>query len=254
LVGVGPQDDNASVQVDNFRTYQPNQASTVASTGTAATATGGPPVTAGAQPSPTDVQWGVSFNGTTQTLSLPATGITTSATIAGWFKLTSGSQIMRDSTTGASTGWSLGFDDGSGTLKFRSSDEVFDTGVPFAPLRNTWHHHALVRNGTTVEYYLDGRKIFSGSAANTTAPTSPFLLMKDGTDATFSNGRVDQVGIWSRALGADEIAAIHDGVSASAEWTSGESHWYRVDVTVDEDPAAASSNATGTFTWEAHSR
>jgi hypothetical protein len=254
LVGVGPQDDNAGVQIDNFRTYQPNQASTVASTGTAATATAGPTVVAGAQPSPTDAQWGVAFNGTTQTLSLPATGLTTAATIAGWFKLTSGNSLMRDSSTGAATGWSLGFDDGSGTLKFRSSDEVFDTGVPFAPLRNVWHHHALVRNGTTVEYYLDGRRIFSGTAANTTAPTSPFLLMKDGTDATFDNGRVDQVAVWSRALGGDEIAAIHDGVSAAAEWVQGESHWYRVDVTVDEDPAAASSNATGTFTWEAHSR
>ncbi|MDQ8046175.1 MAG: LamG domain-containing protein [Patulibacter sp.] len=253
LVGASGQGDTFGVQLDNFRSYQPNQASTVASTGTAATATGGPVVTAGAQPSPTDVQWGVAFNGTSQTLSLPATGITTSATVAGWFKLTSGNAIMRDSSTGTA-GWSLGFDDGSGTLKFRVSGQTFDTGVPFAPLRNAWHHHALVRNGSTVEYYLDGRQVYSGTVSDTTAPTSPWFLMKDGTDATFSNGRVDQVAIWSRALGADEIAAIHDAVSAPAEWAQGESHWYRIDVTVDEDPAAASSSATGTFTWEAHSR
>ncbi len=108
-------------------------------------------MTAGAHPSPTDDQWGVAFNGTSQALSLPATGLTTSATIAGWFKVTSGSITMRDSSTGAATGWSLGYDDGSGTLKFRSSDQVFDTGIPFAPLRGTWHHHALVRNGTSVQ-------------------------------------------------------------------------------------------------------
>ncbi len=253
LVGVGAQDDNAGVHLDNFRTYQPGTASTTASTGTAATATGGPVVTPGAQPSPTDIQWGLAFNGTTQTLSLPAAGITTAATMAGWFRLTSGNAIMRDSSTGAA-GWSLGFDDGDGKMKFRVSDQVFDTGILFAPLRNAWHHHALVRNGATVEYYLDGRRVYSGTAGATTAPTSPFFLMRDGTAPTYSNGRVDQVGIWSRALGSAEIAAIHDAISAPAEWKQGESSWYRVDVTVDEDPAAASSNATGTFSWEAHSR
>ncbi|MBO9532852.1 MAG: LamG domain-containing protein [Solirubrobacteraceae bacterium] len=254
LVGVGPQDDGAGVHLDNFRSYQPNQASTVASTGTAATAIGGPVVTAGAHPSPTDEQWGVSFNGTSQALSLPATGLTTAATIAGWFKITSGSVTLRDSTTGAATGWSLGFDDGSGTLKFRSSDEVFDTGIPFASLRGTWHHHALVRNGTAVQYYLDGRLVFTGTAANTTAPTSPFIVMRDGTDASYSAGQTDQVGVWARALGADEIAAIHDAVSAPADWQQGDSHWYRIDVTVDESPAAASSSGTATFTWEGRSR
>ncbi len=254
LVGVGAQDDGSGVHVDNFRSFQPNTASTVASTGTAATATGGPVVTYGAHPSPTDDQWGVAFNGTTQTLSLPATGLTTAATIAGWFRLTSGNTILRDSTTGATAGWSLGFDDGGGTLKFRSSDQVFDTGIQFAPLRGAWHHHALVRNGATVEYYLDGRRVYSGTAGASTAPTSPFFLMRDGTAATFSNGRVDHVGIWSRALGADEIAAIRDAVSAPATWREGDAHWYRIEVTVDEDPAAASSSATGQFTWEAHSR
>lgn len=258
LVGVGAQDDMSGVQIDNFRTYTPGQAANIGYTGTAAnnngTLTGAPPVVAGAHPSPTDEQSGVTFNGTTQTISLPATGLTTAVTVGGWFRVTTGSNLMRDATTGATAGWSLGFDDGSGTMKFRSSDEVFDTGVQFAPLRGQWHHHALVRNGTTVEYYLDGRRVFSGTTSATTAPTSPFYLMRDGTSATYTSGRVDQVAIWSRALGADELAAIHDAVSASHDWQQGESHWYRVEVTVDEDPAAASSSATGQFTWEARSR
>ena len=253
IVGVGAQDDNAGVQLDNFRTLQPNQASTTASTGTTATAAGGPTVVAGAQPSPTDEQWGVSFNGTNGSLALPANGITTAATIAGWFRVTNGSAIMRDSSTGTD-GWSLGFDDGDGRMKFRVSGETFDTGVLFAPLRNRWHHHAVVRNGATVEYYLDGRRVFSGAVGATTAPVSPFFVMRDGTGPAFSSGTVDQVAIWTRALSPDELAAIHDAASAAAEWVAGESHWYRIDVTVDEDPAAASSSATGTFSWEAHSR
>lgn len=254
LVGVGAQDDGSGVHLDNFRSYQPNQASTIASTGGTATAIGGPVVTSGAQPSATDDQWGVAFNGTSQALSLPATGLTTSATIAGWFKITSGNITMRDSTTGTTAGWSLGYDDGSGTLKFRSSGQVFDTGIPFAPLRGTWHHHALVRNGTAVQYYLDGRLVFTGTASATTAPTSPFIVMRDGTGTTYSAGQVDQVGIWSRALGADEIAAIHDAVAAPADWQQGDAHWYRIDVTVDESAAAASSSGTATFNWEGRSR
>lgn len=258
LVGVGPQDDTSGVQIDNFRVYTPGQAANIGYTSTGAnsngTLTNAPPVVAGAHPSPTDEQSGVTFNGTNQTISVPATGLTTAVTVGGWFRVTTGSNLMRDSTTGATNGWSLGFDDGSGTLKFRSSGEVFDTGVPFAPLRGQWHHHALVRNGTAVEYYLDGRRVFAGSASATTAPTSPFYLMRDGTGTAYTAGRVDQVAIWSRALGADELAAIHDAVSASHDWRQGESHWYRIEVTVDEDPAAASSSATGQFTWEARSR
>jgi hypothetical protein len=254
LVGSGAQDDGAGVHLDNFRSYQPSQASTVASTGTAATAIGGPVVTAGAHPSPTDEQWGVAFNGTSQALSLPATGLTTSATIAGWFKVTSGNVTLRDSTTGATAGWSLGFNDGTGTLKFRSSGEVLDTGVLFAPLRGAWHHHALVRNGATVQYFLDGRLVFTGTAGASTAPTSPFIAMRDGTGTAFSAGQIDQVAIWSRALGADELAEIRDAVSAPADWQQGDAHWYRIDVTVDEDPAAASSSGTATFNWEGRSR
>lgn len=254
IVGTGLQADGIGVQLDNFRSYQPNAASTTASTGTAATAIGGPTVVAGAHPSATDDQWGVQFNGTSQALSFPAAGLTTAATLSGWFKLTSGNTTLRDSTTGATNGWSLGFDDGSGTMKFRSSDEVFDTGVPFAGLRGAWHHHALVRNGTTVDYYLDGRRVFSGTAAANTAPTSPFIAMRDGTGTAFSGGQADQIAIWSRALGADEIAGIRDAVAAPAEWQQGDSHWYRVDVTVDEDPAAASSSGTAAFTWEGRSK
>ncbi|MEH3054999.1 MAG: LamG domain-containing protein [Patulibacter minatonensis] len=255
LVGTGPQDDGVGVHVDNFRSYRPNYpAASAPGIGTSPTLTNTPVLTPGAVASPTDDLWGLQFNGTTQAISFPATGLTTSATIAGWFKLTSGSVTMRDSTTGATAGWSLGYDDGSGTMKFRSSGEVFDTGIPFAPLRSTWHHHALVRNGTTVQYFLDGRRVFSGTAANTTAPTSPFVAMRDGADTTYSAGFLDGVSIWSRALGADEVAAIHDAVSAPADWNQGDAHWYRIDVTVDEDPAAASSSGTATFNWEGRSR
>ncbi len=42
LVGSGPQDDGVGVHLDNFRSYQPSQAATVASTGTTATAIGAP--------------------------------------------------------------------------------------------------------------------------------------------------------------------------------------------------------------------
>ncbi len=38
-----------------------------------------------------------------------------------------------------------------------------------------------------------------------------------------------------------------NAVSAPADWQQGDAHWYRIDVTVDEDPAAASSSGTATF-------
>lgn len=256
LVGAGAgQDDRTGIQINSLRSYQPNVVPATATIGTAGTVIGAPTRVAGIQPSPTDPQYAGSFNGSSA-LSLPATGLTTTATIAGWFKLTAGTITMRDSSTGTTAGWSLGYDDtpGGGTMKFRTSGEVFDTGVEFNQLRGNWHHHALVRNGTSVDYYLDGRRVFSGTVAGTTEPVSPFFVMRDGTAAPFSTGSVDQVGIWSRALTAAELAAIRDGVSAPAEWRQGDERWYRIGVTVSEDPAAAALVGTGQFTWEAHNR
>lgn len=247
-------DDFSGVQLDNFRTWSPTTNARAATVGTTGTFVGAPVLTAGSEPSPTEPHSGLRFDGVDDALALPAAGLTTTATIAGWFDLSTGNVTLRDSTDGATDGWSLGFDDGSGTLKFRASGEIFDTGVPFGALRGDWHHHALVRNGSDVRYFLDGREVFAGTVTATTAPVSPLIVMADGLGTDASGGDVDHVAVWSRALDPDELAAMHDGVSAPALWEQGEHHWYRVRVSVSEDVAAASKSATASLVWEARSR
>lgn len=79
---------------------------------------------------------------------------------------------------------------------------TFDPGV--------WHHIAALRRGTDVELHVDGVKL--AKAAIDALPSAPagadVYIGRDQAGAYFE-GLVDEVRLWSRALGPDEIAALH---------------------------------------------
>ncbi len=90
----------------------------------------------------------------------------------------------------------------------------------------SWHHLAFSADGAQLRLYLDGQQVAVtdylgdivlpdipylsiGAALNltdTTDPTSP--LIPDPTAPNFMSGPVDDVGLWTRALTADEISKI----------------------------------------------
>ena len=79
------------------------------------------------------------------------------------------------------------------------------TGRTTVP-RWTWRHVALVRDTDTVRVYLDGELELEGTAA----PGSVAATMFGGRSDNDSNweGRLDEIAVFPRALGASEIRRL----------------------------------------------
>lgn len=90
-----------------------------------------------------------------------------------------------------------------------SSGNVFATDTPL--IDNTWHHVALVKNGTTVTIYADGEaentSTVSAAAQNNSRPLLIGYNPGEGT-LGYWKGKLDELKIFGRALTPAEIAAL----------------------------------------------
>jgi hypothetical protein len=151
----------------------------------------------------------MSFDGASGALSAPGPALAGSGTIEGWFRWRAGTATVRDNT-GPSGGWLLAFHS-AGTLRYRVGGSGFDTGRPIEGVRDgLWHHLAATKSGTSARLYLDGAEIHSGSGAGSTPAASPWHVMRNGTNPSFSEGEADEVALYSRALSAAEVRARYD--------------------------------------------
>jgi hypothetical protein len=72
----------------------------------------------------------------------------------------------------------------------------------------TWHHIAITHNGSSQIIYVDGKKNASTSYSGTLFHNTPNLIIGGRSDLDpqrFTNGTIDEVKVWNRALTADEI-------------------------------------------------
>jgi len=93
----------------------------------------------------------------------------------------------------------------AGRLLFAHAGGVLEGTTPIA-LR-TWYHLVLVRDGGEVRVYLNGKSApeMSGKAAPAPAATQVFMGGREDNVANFE-GKIDEVAIFSRPLGAAEVA------------------------------------------------
>jgi PKD repeat protein len=151
----------------------------------------------------------MSFDGASGGLAAPGPALAESGAIEGWFRWRAGTATVRDHT-GPSGGWLLAFDS-AGTLRYRVGGSGFDTGRPIATVRDgQWHHLVATKSGTSARLYLDGTEIHSGGGAGSTPAAGPWHVMRNGTNANFSEGEADEVALYTRALSAAEIKAHYD--------------------------------------------
>ncbi len=84
-------------------------------------------------------------------------------------------------------------------------------GATQVPLRNwvareSWHHAALVRDGSRVIVYLDGRAQPEIAGQTAAAPASDEIFVGGRNDGQFNfEGRIDEVAVYLRAVTADEV-------------------------------------------------
>jgi PKD repeat protein len=150
-----------------------------------------------------------SFDGASGELSVPGPTLSANGTLEGWFRWRAGTAVMRDNT-GPSGGWLLPFNNG-GTLRYRVGGTGFNTGMPIAHVRDgAWHHLVATKSGGNASLYVDGGLVHSGAGAGSTAAALPWHVMRNGTNAVFSEGEADEVALYTRALSRDEVRAHYD--------------------------------------------
>lgn len=96
------------------------------------------------------------------------------------------------------------------------SFDVFDANGAYATLVTTfgdpsvWHHVAALRRGNEIELHIDGVKhAKAGIEVIASAPADADLYIGRYEGGAYFAGALDEVRLWSRALGHDEIAALH---------------------------------------------
>lgn len=89
-------------------------------------------------------------------------------------------------------------------------------GLPVKPL-NQWTHLVYTNDGATGKFYQDG--VLTGTVASTGNPilasNAAFGRMNHPANDAF-NGKLDDIGIWNRALTSCEVQQLYSGVVGSA--------------------------------------
>jgi hypothetical protein len=95
--------------------------------------------------------------------------------------------------------------------KVRFMTWAYDFDVNYNYVSNTWMHVAVTYDGTTAKMYVNGNIIGSGNYSNwnTLASSKFFIGTRPDSLNSFFNGKLDNIGIWNRALTASEVSTVY---------------------------------------------
>jgi len=100
---------------------------------------------------------------------------------------------------------------------------------------NTWHHIAMVAEGGTATFYLDGvaRDTLAYTQNSANNPSANLLIgavTNNGSTAQdFMNASIDEFAVFSSALTAREIDALYNnGQPTKIRTNPNLAHWYRM--------------------------
>jgi hypothetical protein len=151
----------------------------------------------------------------------PANQITISAWINSSDPVLSATQEIVAKDNRLSTEYYLRIQTG-GRLRFGIAATILNGTTVLAP--NTWYHVAAVYDGTTMNIYINGR--LDGTISKTGAMSDNGVNLRIGArqyktttgtiDEFFFKGVLDDVRIYSRALGAQEVQNSASQISAGA--------------------------------------
>lgn len=157
--------------------------------------------------------------------------LSTDFTLAGWFYLadtTVDTALITKTNGGANQSYYM-YTNMSGKIFVDISQDGTQTAAKYHRQQTdsiaiasnaTWYYVAatFVLSTNTTVIYLNGSSVPSSVGFGTGITTSifnstaPFRISGDGVDPGWKlNGRVDEVGVWSRALSASEISQLYNG-------------------------------------------
>ena len=143
-------------------------------------------------------------------------------TISSWFNLidfNSVRTIINKNITGEGKNdyFNLSILNNSGIIYLQFGDGILvDTIGTTVPITlNTWHNAQMVM-GDSVSLYLDG--VLIGKKIRALSPlenTNPISIGHWINQNIFYKGKIDDIGIWNRALSHQEITALYNGCSSN---------------------------------------
>ncbi|MDD5673661.1 MAG: hypothetical protein PHC61_05840 [Chitinivibrionales bacterium] len=144
---------------------------------------------------------GVSLNGTTGWVDIPDQTTAGDFTVAAWVNLTGTIGNNQAIVGQEGAGADINFAGGKLRLYTGSGDAVIATTAISA---GTWTHCAITRLGSTLTLYLNGVRDATGSL------TGSFSVQAIGRGnvGTTTQGKLDEVYLYNRALSASEIAVL----------------------------------------------
>lgn len=141
-------------------------------------------------------------------------------TVAGWFNLAGGSG-RRALWETSPTSWPISAEvNTAGTIAYFIRDAELTSrtlNTQIAAVVGQWHHVVVIFNGRDgfSRIYVDGQDAGSITAHPPGVGTAPISAFYIGTfrdaNARFFDGQIDDLGLWNRALTADEIAYLAAG-------------------------------------------
>jgi len=99
---------------------------------------------------------------------------------------------------------------------YDGTNNPFISGAASSVTADTWYHLVFIRNTSDDKIYLyvNGTEVTSGTGvtdSTTSVPTySTFSLGSGNSSTEFTNGTIDEVGIWSRALTSSEVTELYN--------------------------------------------
>jgi hypothetical protein len=86
----------------------------------------------------------------------------------------------------------------------------------------SWYHFTVVRNGNSYGLYINGQFIGNFANCSTQFLTSVSLLIgKSNANTEYANCKIDDIGIWNRALTASEIQQLYTQGQTTYSWSPG---------------------------------
>ncbi len=140
---------------------------------------------------------------------------------------------------------------GSSDVSIVSTNGGYDDGG--------WHHVVFTREKATraLNLYVDGSSAATGTGSTTASLTSPANLNfgRLASAANYFAGTLDEVATYNTVLSGPTVAAHASATSTTPEtWTTGETHDYKFQITLQNNVAAKGKSATATFTFQAASQ
>ena len=137
----------------------------------------------------------------------------TNISVSMWFKkdaLGSFKRLFDDTNTSYASNLQINITDAN-IIKVRSgngSNSETDIDTTYTISASNWHHLVVTRENLAVKIYVDGDLKKSGNVSAFSAPLVSWKIGSSGTGTTNFDGKIANVGLWSRVLTPEEVQSI----------------------------------------------